>query len=60
MHIYFTLSKPAASNLFPKTSPTPASSVTGLSPIGSATKFLCFCDVVDILIYKKERFQYLF
>lgn len=50
----FTLSKPAASNLLPKTSPIPAKSVTGLSPIGSATKLRCFCDV-DIFIYKNKK-----
>lgn len=27
----------------------PAKSVTGLSPIGSATKFRCFCEVVLIM-----------
>ncbi|KAL2738557.1 hypothetical protein V1477_011916 [Vespula maculifrons] len=47
-----TLSKPAASSLLPRTSPTPAKSVTGFSPIGSATKFLCFWDVLDILNLK--------
>ena len=28
----------------------PARSVTAFSPIGSATKFLCFCEVVDIVL----------
>ncbi|CAG2161890.1 unnamed protein product [Oppiella nova] len=44
-----TLSKPLDSNLLPNTSPIPAKSVTGFSPIGSDTKLWCFCDVVDIL-----------
>uniref|UniRef100_A0A182VI34 Uncharacterized protein n=1 Tax=Anopheles merus TaxID=30066 RepID=A0A182VI34_ANOME len=45
----YARSKPAASNRLPRTSPTPARSVTGFSPIGSATKFLCFCDVLDMV-----------
>lgn len=48
--IVITLSNPAPSNRLPSVSPTPAKSVTGFSPIGSATKFLCFCDVLDIFI----------
>lgn len=44
-----TLSKPDMINLFPRTSPTPAKSVTGFSPMGSATKLRCFCDVLDII-----------
>lgn len=37
-----TLSNPAVSNRLPSVSPTPAKSVTGFSPIGSATKLRCF------------------
>lgn len=44
-----TLSKPLSSNLFPRTSPIPARAITGFSPMGSATKSLCFCDVEDIV-----------
>lgn len=47
--LLLTLSNPFSSSLFPSTSPTPAKSVTGFSPMGSATKFLCFCDVLDIM-----------
>lgn len=50
-----TLSKPAASSRFPNASPIPAKSVTGFSPIGSATKFLCFCDVLDIFDFDAFR-----
>lgn len=46
-----TLSNPALSSRLPSVSPTPARSVTGFSPMGSATKFLCFCDVLDIVVY---------
>ena len=45
-----TLSKPLLWSLLPRTSPIPARSVTGFSFIGSATKFLCFWDVVLILL----------
>lgn len=48
--VVITLSNPAPSNRLPSVSPTPAKSVTGFSPIGSATKFLCFCEVLDIFI----------
>lgn len=44
-----TLSKPFSSNLLPRTSPIPASAITDFSPMGSATKSLCFCDVDDIV-----------
>lgn len=54
LNIALTLSKPASTSLFPRTSPTPAKSVTGLLPIGSATKFLCFCEVLDIFINCEE------
>ena len=36
--------------LLPSTSPMPARSVTAFSPMGSATKFLCFWDVVDMVV----------
>ena len=38
MEMMLTLSKPLLSSLLPRVSPMPASSVTGLSPIGSETK----------------------
>lgn len=40
-----TLSKPFSSSFLPSTSPIPANDPTGFSPIGSATKSRCFCDV---------------
>lgn len=43
-----TLSKPLSSSLLPRTSPMPARALTVFSPIGSATKSLCFCDVDDM------------
>ena len=45
-------------SLFPKTSPTPARSVTDLSPIGSATKLRCFCEVLVILPGNEQQFSY--
>lgn len=45
----YALSYPSLQSLSPRTSPMPARSVTGLSPIGSATKLRCFCDVLDII-----------
>lgn len=47
-HIKLTLSKPCSSSLLPRTSPIPDRAVTGLSPMGSATKSLCFWEVLDI------------
>lgn len=44
-----TRSNPWSLKRLPSTSPIPAKSVTGLSPMGSDTKLWCFCDVVDIL-----------
>lgn len=46
--IKLTLSKPWSSSFLPRTSPMPDRAVTGLSPMGSATKSLCFWEVVDI------------
>lgn len=43
-----TLSKPFSSSLLPRTSPMPARAMTGFSPMGSATKSLCFWDVDDM------------
>lgn len=48
--VHITLSKPWASNRLPRTSPMPAKSVTGLSPIGSETNSLSFCDVDDMVV----------
>ncbi len=45
----YALSKPMDSSRFPRTSPIPARSVTGFWPMGSATKFLCFWEVVALL-----------
>ena len=44
------LSKPFLVSRWPRTSPMPARSVTSLSPIGSATKLRCFCDVDDMVL----------
>ena len=50
----YALSKPFPESLPPKVSPIPAKSVTGLSDMGSAMKFLCFCDVVDIFFFGED------
>lgn len=42
----YALSNPFSANFPPNTGPIPASSVTGLSPIGSEMKFRCFCEVL--------------
>ena len=42
----YALSNPFSANFPPNTGPMPANSVTGLSPIGSETKFRCFCEVL--------------
>merc|ERR1719483_440999 len=47
----YALSNPLLVSLWPRVFPIPASSVTGLADIGSAMKFLCFCDVVDIFFF---------
>ena len=47
-----TLSNPLEDRRLPNVSPIPANSVTGLSDMGSAIKFLCFCDVVDMVFVK--------
>lgn len=51
----FTLSKPFSSSLLPRTSPIPARVVTLFSPMGSATKSLCFCDVDDMAAFISVR-----
>lgn len=49
--ISITLSKPFSSSLLPRTSPMPARAITGFSPMGSATKSLCFWDVDDMAAF---------
>ena len=46
------MSNPLEDRRLPNVSPIPANSVTGLSDMGSAIKFLCFCDVVDMVFVK--------
>lgn len=46
-----TKSYPFSFSLLPRVFPIPASSVTTFSPIGSAMKFLCFCEVVAISLF---------
>lgn len=45
----YALSNPRSASLPPNTYPIPANVDTVFSPIGSWTKFLCFCDVEDII-----------
>lgn len=52
-----TLSKPFCSNLLPRASPMPARAMTGFSPMGSATKSLCFWDVDDMASLERLRNQ---
>ena len=51
---HLTKSYPFSERRLPRTSPTPASSVTGFLPIGSATKLRCFWDVEDIMLQSKN------
>ena len=46
----YALSKPLSASLFPRTSPIPASSFTGFSPMGSLIKLRCFWLVLDMLL----------
>ena len=46
---WVTLSKPSLQRRSPRAGPIPAISMQDFCPIGSLMKFLCFCDVDDIL-----------
>lgn len=48
----YALSNPFSSSLLPRTSPMPARAITFFSPMGSATKSLCFWDVDDMAAWQ--------
>ena len=48
----YALSNPLSASLPDRTGPIPASSETDFSPMGSLTKFLCFCDV-ELMILRE-------
>ena len=55
--IFLTLSNPFSLRRSPRTLPIPANSVTSLSPMGSATKLRCFCDVEDMIYCRSGKLE---